>query len=78
MSDEESRSSVGCLVRTEAGGVRPMTLDEVCNMQIRFVLKRCRGNKTVAAEILGIDRRTLYRSLERMNGAPMKHTNDVI
>ena len=36
------------------------------NMEfIRHVLKECRGNRTAAARILGIDRSTLYRKMQR-------------
>ncbi|MDY6842835.1 MAG: helix-turn-helix domain-containing protein, partial [Thermodesulfobacteriota bacterium] len=34
---------------------------------IRNVLKRMHGNQTKAAEILGIDRRTLYRKIKKHN-----------
>ncbi|HVJ17825.1 MAG TPA: sigma-54 dependent transcriptional regulator [Polyangiaceae bacterium] len=34
---------------------------------VRKVLDAVQGNKTLAAKVLGFDRRTLYRKLERMN-----------
>jgi two-component system response regulator AtoC len=42
-----------------------LTMDEVERRYITRVLKHLDGNKTMAAEILGLDRRTLYRKLER-------------
>lgn len=33
--------------------------------QINLALKQCRGNVTQAADLLGIDRRTLQRKLKR-------------
>ena len=50
----------------EAGIVadRP-TLAELEQRYIQLVLAECGGNKKKAAEKLGIDRRTLYRALER-------------
>ena len=53
------------------GGIiedRP-TLGELERRYIGLVLGECGGNKKKAAEKLGIDRRTLYRALER-NGDP--------
>jgi two-component system, NtrC family, response regulator AtoC len=42
-----------------------MTLDEVKRWYVNKVLEESGGNKLRAAELLGIDRRTLYRILER-------------
>ena len=41
------------------------TLAELERRYIELILKETGGNKKRAAEILGIDRRTLYRTLER-------------
>ena len=52
------------------GGIiadRP-TLGELERRYIQLVLGECAGNKKKAAEKLGIDRRTLYRALERGEG----------
>lgn len=53
--------------RQLGGGIiedRP-TLAELERRYIDLVLTECGGNKKKAAERLGIDRRTLYRALER-------------
>jgi two-component system, NtrC family, response regulator HydG len=42
------------------------TLEEVERRYIRRVLKAVGGNKTHAARVLGLDRRTLYRRLDRL------------
>jgi two-component system response regulator HydG len=42
-----------------------LTMDEVERRYILRVLKQLDGNKTMAADLLGLDRRTLYRKLER-------------
>ena len=41
------------------------TLGELERRYIELVLREAGGNKKRAAELLGIDRRTLYRTLER-------------
>jgi DNA-binding NtrC family response regulator len=40
-------------------------LQEIERQYILHVVQRCNGNMTRAAEVLGIDRRTLYRMVER-------------
>lgn len=42
-----------------------LTLEEVEHRYIERVLQATNGNKTQAAKVLGLDRRTLYRKLER-------------
>jgi DNA-binding NtrC family response regulator len=44
-----------------------MTLDEVKRWYVAAVLEETGGNKVRAADLLGIDRRTLYRILERQD-----------
>ena len=41
------------------------TLAELERRYIELILRETGGNKKKAAEVLGIDRRTLYRTLER-------------
>ena len=48
-----------------------LTLGQVERRQIERALRQAHGNKTRAAKALGIDRRTLYRKLERHDGAPV-------
>ncbi len=49
---------------TKEGGGE--TLAETEADQIRRVLAATGGNKSRAAQVLGIERKTLYRKLERM------------
>jgi two-component system response regulator HydG len=42
-----------------------LTLDEVEREHVIKVLRAARGNRTIAAEVLGVDRKTLYRRLRR-------------
>lgn len=44
---------------------RPLTLREVERRHIERVLKEAKGNKKLAAQLLGINRRTLYRIAKR-------------
>ncbi len=43
-----------------------LSMEEVENRYIAKVLGAVGGNKTIAAQVLGFDRRTLYRKLERV------------
>ena len=45
-------------------------MEEVERRYVLRVLDAVRGNKTLAARILGFDRKTLYRKLERYSGEP--------
>jgi DNA-binding NtrC family response regulator len=49
---------------------RWMTLEELRRWYVERVLAHTDGNKQHAADILGIDRRTLYRMFERESGSP--------
>jgi DNA-binding NtrC family response regulator len=49
---------------------RWMTLDELRRWYVDRVLEHTEGNKQRAADILGIDRRTLYRMFERDSEEP--------
>jgi transcriptional regulator of acetoin/glycerol metabolism len=42
-----------------------ITLEEVERRHVLRVLEACYGNRTDAAKILGLDRKTLYRKLLR-------------
>jgi transcriptional regulator with PAS, ATPase and Fis domain len=43
-----------------------LTIEEVERLHIEGVLTRCQGNRTRAAAILGIDRKSLYRKVKRL------------
>jgi two-component system response regulator HydG len=47
-------------------------LDEVEKRYILRVLEAVGGNKTMAAQVLGLDRKTLYRKLERWGAESAK------
>jgi DNA-binding NtrC family response regulator len=49
------------------GSTELLTMDEVERRYILRILEQTRGSKTAASAILGLDRRTLYRKLERWN-----------
>jgi DNA-binding NtrC family response regulator len=53
-------------VGVEDMGSDYLTLAELETRYIKTALKSTKGNKTRAAKVLGVDRRTLYRKLERL------------
>jgi len=59
------RASVIALVPDADDPSQLLPLDEVERRYVSRVLEAVRGNKSLAARILGIERRTLYRMLER-------------
>jgi transcriptional regulator of acetoin/glycerol metabolism len=42
-----------------------LTLEEIDRRHIMYVVEMCGGNRTNAAQVLDIDRKTLYRKLLR-------------
>lgn len=46
----------------------PVTLDELERSHIQATIAWAQGNKTRAAAVLGIDRRTLFRKLAKYKG----------
>jgi DNA-binding NtrC family response regulator len=49
-----------------ASALESMTLKELETEHLRRVLKKTGGNKTLAAQILGLDRRTVYRKVAEL------------
>ena len=64
----EGRSAVRALATSSLIDDRP-TLAELDRRYVQFILSETEGNKSRAAEILGIDRRTIYRFLELQDPA---------
>ena len=59
------KAQVSDRVKFSGEGVELVSLDEIERRHITAVLAALDGNKTWAAKVLGLDRRTLYRRLDR-------------
>jgi two-component system response regulator HydG len=55
-----------------------VSMEEVERRYVLRVLEAVQGNKTQAAEVLGFDRKTLYRKLARWLGEPLASSDPVI
>ncbi len=63
----EDLKTIGVKTYRKSGGKLP-TLEEQERSYIDWVMKETGGNKTVAAQILGIDRTSLWRKLKKIEG----------
>jgi DNA-binding NtrC family response regulator len=70
---EEVLGPSGVIGRALVGD--PLSLDEVTRRHVLFVLKAAGGNKSKAAKLLGVPRRTLYRLLGRYGSAIAERAN---
>jgi DNA-binding NtrC family response regulator len=73
-SKVQEHQSSKIVITTESPG-ELITLDEMERRYVRQVLNAVGGNKTHAARILGIDRRSLYRRLEEPRHDPKAAEN---
>jgi DNA-binding NtrC family response regulator len=59
-------SSAGPAPLLDAAVAQDMTLEQLEVEYLKRVLKKTQGNKTLAAQILGVDRRTVYRKVAEL------------
>ena len=76
LPDKLTRFDRGELVIAADDPEELLTLEELENRYIRRVLQAVKGNKTEAAKVLGLARRTLYRRLERLGEEPGESTGE--
>lgn len=58
-----------CRMSTSADwtAVKVLTLGEMCEKYIQWMLNRCGGNRVATAQLLGIGRTSLYRYLKKLD-----------
>jgi DNA-binding NtrC family response regulator len=66
-TQQAERKSGGYIAELPAGGI---TLRELERELIEKTLKKCSGNKSLTADLLGISRKALYEKIERYEIAP--------
>ena len=76
LPDKISRYERGELVIGADDPSELPTLAELESRYIRRVLRAVKGNKTQAAQVLGLARRTLYRRLDRLDADPGESTTE--
>ena len=69
--------SAAKLVISTESPLELITVDEMTRRYVRQVLAVAKGNKTHAAKLLGIDRRSLYRRLEGVTTEPPPNAESV-
>ena len=62
-SPKSARRISPCACRSR--NTRPRTLEDIERAHILAVLEDCKGNQTLAAEVLDIDRVTLHNKLKK-------------
>lgn len=68
-ADIAIRQALRAPVHQENGDETVLPLEQVEAEHIRAVLRRCKGNHTEAARLLGIGRNTLWRKLKKLTGS---------
>jgi two-component system response regulator HydG len=77
LSDRISRYEPAKGVSGDADSEHMLTWEQLERRYIEYTLKAAAGNKTQAASSLGVDRRTLYRKLERYASSDNSHVGEV-
>jgi transcriptional regulator with GAF, ATPase, and Fis domain len=76
-SEDDLRSAVERATETRGEPGAIPSLDEIERRHITRVLNAAHNNKTLAARILGVDRKTLHRKLSQYARANSQHENGV-
>jgi DNA-binding NtrC family response regulator len=75
LGEAEVRRTLACGLAEQAPLSNAETLEDAEREHVLEALRLCGGNRTLAAERLGIQRRTLYKKLERWGLLHEGHTS---